>query len=216
MNGAAAPLPAPGPGPGTQHSEPGKVLRFGGGGPGAPGAPGPGADAAARLGIWLFIAPLAMFFLSIVSAYLVRSGIAGGFGSFPLPRIVWFNTAVLLTSGAAAETARRTSRGARRWLAAALLLGLVFLAGQLAAWRQLMTQGIGVGTTPFGSYFYLMTGAHALHLLGGLIALTAAAAWPAAGPAADRRGRVVPGAVIYWHFMNAVWIGLLFLLAYWR
>ena len=63
----------------------------------------------------------------------------------------------------------------------------MFLAGQLFAWRQLQATGIGVGTTPFGSYLYLMTGAHALHLVGGLIALAAAAAWPVAGPRASRR-----------------------------
>lgn len=187
------------------------MRRFGGGGgPAAPGAVE--ARPAAALGVWLLLAPLLMFFLSLVSAFLVRRGIAGGWGSFPLPGIVWANTALLLASSVTAELARRRPAGA--WLPLTFALGLVFLGGQVLAWRALQADGIAIGDTPFGSYFYLMTGAHAAHLLGGLVALAAALAWPrGATPAAARRPRVLSGSVVYWHFLTAVWLGLVLLLA---
>jgi cytochrome c oxidase subunit 3 len=192
----------------------------GGGRSGGGGHTGSGNEAGvtvrtASLGIKLLLAPLLMFFLSIVSAFLVRRGIAPGWGSFALPAIVWANTAVLVASSFTAQRARRPGREAA-FLTITFALGLVFLGGQIAAWRTLFADGIDLGATPYGSFFYLLTGAHAAHLLGGLVALGAALGWPREGRLAPRRGNVVSASVIYWHFLTVVWLGLVLLLAYWR
>ena len=85
------------------------------------------------------------------------------------------------------------------WLLGSLVLGLVFLAGQLVAWRQLSSDGLGLGSTPHASFFYMLSAIHGLHLLGGLGALVRVAV-------KDTAWRV---AANYWHFMGVVWIYVL-------
>jgi cytochrome c oxidase subunit 3 len=101
------------------------------------------------------------------------------------------------------------------------LLGIGFLASQLMAWRQLAAQGIYVASHPHSSFFYLLTGAHALHLVGGLLAL--AFLWIRSRrvqflePALVTRRQATADAVtIYWHFMDGLWIYLFLLLFLWR
>jgi len=204
---------------GSADTRPGLVLRFGGGSGGGTGGgvrrreiPGE----LAKLGILIAIAPLAMFFFALVSAYVVRQGIAPGWGAFPLPRILWLNSAVLLASSLTLEAARRLPARRGLWLWATLGLGIAFLGGQITAWTQLQASGVTVGLTPYGSYLYLLTGAHAIHLAGGLLALLAAALWPAEKTLGTTREVVFRTSAIYWHFMTIVWIGLFLLLAFWR
>jgi cytochrome c oxidase subunit 3 len=101
------------------------------------------------------------------------------------------------------------------WLTVTLVLGIVFLAGQLMAWRQLSEQGIYLSSNPHSSFFYLLTGLHGLHLLGGVLALSwlAVRTWRSFGvPAA----RFVEVTALYWHFMGVLWVYLLMLLFVWR
>jgi cytochrome c oxidase subunit III len=100
------------------------------------------------------------------------------------------------------------------------ILGLAFLGSQLIAWRQLASQGIYVSTHPHSSFFYLLTGAHAVHIAGGLLALTIL--WLRSRPKLDKPGlaatrQATADAVsIYWHFMDGLWIYLFLLLFLWR
>jgi cytochrome c oxidase subunit 3 len=90
-------------------------------------------------------------------------------------------------------------------------LGIAFLVGQVVAWKQLATQGIYLATNPASSFFYIFTGAHALHLIGGVGALIYVACRNF-----DRANvtRTVAAEVAsyYWHFMDALWLFLLALL----
>jgi cytochrome c oxidase subunit 3 len=108
------------------------------------------------------------------------------------------------------------SGGDRPWLAATLGLGVLFVAGQLWAWRELAGRGVGLSTTPYSSFFYLLTGAHAVHLACGLLGLTAAAMWPDQGFGRLPRAVAIRLAAIYWHFMGLLWLGLFLLLLLWR
>ena len=280
--------------PGEAREEP--LVYGGGGGGSARGRDGNAARPSmlAAVGMWIALAPLLMFFLALTSAYIVRQGLGEGWGAFPVPRILWLNTVVLLVSSGCIEAARRAEarravavvraetgpagttaedrtvaelaearragaakraavdsaamkRAAMRWRAqrpakrwgaeepqerwaaepgsalqaslwlwATLALGVFFLAGQLAAWVQLSASGITVAVTPFSSYLYLFTGAHGIHLGGGLLALLAAALWPLRGPLGSKRPRVIAASAIYWHFLTVVWLGLFSLLAFWR
>ena len=90
--------------------------------------------------------------------------------------LMWFNTAVLLVSSGTLEMARKRLglldvAGFRRLWAVTTILGVVFLIGQVVAWRQLLGEGIYLASNPASSFFYIFTGAHALHLLGGVGAL---------------------------------------------
>ncbi|HEY5445990.1 MAG TPA: cytochrome c oxidase subunit 3, partial [Pyrinomonadaceae bacterium] len=100
-----------------------------------------------------------------------------------------------------------------------MLLGLGFLAAQLLAWKQLARQGVYLISNPHSSFFYLLTAVHAVHLIGGLLALIFL--WVRSRFTKELkvtpRGQAVADAVtIYWHFMDALWIYLFLLLFLWR
>ncbi|MCA1591942.1 MAG: cytochrome c oxidase subunit 3, partial [Acidobacteria bacterium] len=109
----------------------------------------------------------------------------------------------------------------KRWLLVTLLLGLGFLASQLMAWRQFVAQGLYIASNPHSSFFYVLTGLHGLHLLGGILALCYLIlfAWrkQRPQPAESVRRHVYTDMVaLYWHFMDALWVFLFLLLFLWR
>lgn len=156
-----------------------------------------------------------MFFMALTSSYIVRRGLGNDWQNFALPRILWVNTVILLASSATLELARKAlSRGQNEafrnlWLLTTGL-GLVFVGGQLAAWRQLHAAGVYLATNPSSSFFYLFTAAHGLHLLGGVIALLYVAfrSWRKSRTTQTIAAEV---AGIYWHFLDGLWVFLLLL-----
>jgi cytochrome c oxidase subunit III len=166
-------------------------------------------------GIAIGIVAVLMFFMALASAFLVRKG-GADWVPVHIPALLWLNTGVLLASSGTLELARkRLTRsdvlGFRRLWLVTTVLGVLFLVGQVAAWRILVKQGIYLASNPASSFFYIFTGAHALHLLGGVAALIYVA----------RRNydtakitRTVAAEVTsyYWHFMDALWLFLLALM----
>ena len=73
-----------------------------------------------------------------------------------------------------------------------------------------------MGTTPYSSFFYLLTAAHAVHLAGGVLALAAGCFWPESGFRNLTRRTAVKVAAIYWHFMGVLWLGLVLWFTVWR
>ncbi len=187
-------------------------------GDGAPSSWGRPAGTTALVGLGAFLGAVTMLFVAFTSAYLARRQ-EPGWPAIATPAILWVNTAVLLASSGTVEGARALLRrgdilGLRRGLAVTAGLGVLFVLGQLLAWRQLAAQGLFLTSNPHSSFFYLLTGVHGLHLLGGLGALgvVLARAW---------RGRYTPheytGITVcatYWHFMDALWL-YLFVLLFW-
>lgn len=180
-------------------------------------------DQILRLGMWMFVGTVTMLFAAFSSAYIVR-GAGTDWRAVTLPSILWLNTAVILVSSASLELGRRQAQGrrwqqARSWVLIALLLGVVFLIGQIAAWRALAAAGVTLPSTPYGSFFYVLTGMHGVHLVAGLI-LLGVAVWrtSAAGdPVRERTAlRVVDAGSILWHFLAGLWIYLLVLLTFFR
>ncbi len=189
----------------------------GNGGFGGGGGDGAAAERMVLVGVWVALAPILMLFLAFASAYVVRRGLGTQWVTVDLPALVWLNTAMLAASSWALQRARgKLQRGedAHRLLVATLGLGILFMLGQVAAWWQLRSTGVGMSGSPHGAFFYLLTGAHAVHLLGGVVALAAAAFWPEAGFKRLRRSAAVRVAAIYWHFMGALWLGLIALLQF--
>jgi cytochrome c oxidase subunit 3 len=169
----------------------------------------------ARLGLLAFMGTVSMLFIGFTSAYIVRRASAD-WRPLRAPGLLWANTALLLASSATLETARRRLRssdlrGAQVFVAATGLLGLLFVAGQVGAWRILGSQGVFLASNPHSSFFYMLTGIHAIHLLGGLIWFTAVAVrmrQMAYAPGTDALGLVA----LFWHFLSALWVYLLYLL----
>ncbi len=166
-------------------------------------------------GMALGIVSILMFFMALASAFLVRRG-HGVWIPVHVPTLMWINTVVLLTSSATLEMARhRLAQGRLQayrnlWLVTTAL-GMGFLLGQIMAWRQLVAEGIYLASNPASSFFYIFTGAHALHLFGGVAALVYIAKRNF-DQAQVTRSVAAEVASYYWHFMDALWLFLLALL----
>jgi cytochrome c oxidase subunit 3 len=173
----------------------------------------------AKTGIWVAFAAITMSFAALTSALVVRQGSALDWHHITLPPILYVNTLVLLASSLTLELARRRLAYARvfesqsaepmRWLAMTLSLGLLFVAGQYVAWLQLKSEGLYLATNPSSSFFYVFTGVHAVHVLGGLCGL--AYVISKLRRSVLRRTTFVAAAQ-YWHFMDVLWLYLLFVL----
>ncbi len=141
-----------------------------------------------------------------------------------MPRILLLSTALILLSSVTIEAARRKWKEAvnnhRRWLLVTLVLGAGFLVSQVLAWRQLVRQGVYVATNPHSSFFYLLTAAHGVHLLGGLLALAYLSLRrqpPRENELAVAKSQAGADAVtLYWHFMDFLWLYLFVLLFFVR
>jgi len=170
-----------------------------------------------RTGMWLALAGIVMLFAAFTSALVVRKGIGEGWGTTPIPRILGLNTLVLILSSGTLELSRRalTRRFASSfaaWLYGTTALGLLFLAGQLAAWRELAARGFYLATNTSASFLYVLTAAHGVHLAGGILALAYLAIRAPAIAAGRQRRTAVDVAALYWHFMDGLWIYILLLL----
>jgi len=171
-----------------------------------------------QMGMWVFLATISMLFAAFTSAYIIRR-VAADWVPIALPRILWLNTAILLGSSIFVELARKAVGGdewssAKRWLRTATLIGLAFLGGQMMAWRILVAAGVFVPTSPHSSFFYIFTGVHGLHLLGGLLLLlwtTRRIGGPRPPVKVDAR-RWLDLAATYWHFLGGLWVFLLLVL----
>ncbi|NRP70059.1 putative cytochrome c oxidase subunit 3 [Ensifer psoraleae] len=174
---------------------------------------------AAKIGLGVFLAVVGALFTLFISAYFMRMA-SSDWSPMPLPRFLWINTGVLVLSSvtlhwAKVEAERRNDEAARTSLLVALAAGLAFLVGQLFAWRALSSAGYLLSGNPANSFFYMITGMHGLHIVGGLAALgrVALRTWDAP---IDRRTRLAIGlCATYWHFMLAVWVVLFALFSGW-
>ena len=170
-----------------------------------------------RTGMWMALVAIVMLFAAFTSAMVVRKGASSDWTAIALPRILYFNTLLLLASSLAFEFSRRAldagrARDFKLWLNVTTILGIAFIGGQLIAWRELASHGVYLSTNPSSSFFYLLTAAHGLHLLGGVGALFYLV-WKAPKLAVGLKKRVaVDVTAIYWHFMDGLWIYLLLLL----
>jgi cytochrome c oxidase subunit III len=166
-------------------------------------------------GMALGIVSILMLFMALASAFLVRRG-SGDWIPVHIPTLMWINTVVLLLSSATLELARhrlakgRLSSYRNLWLVTTAL-GVGFLVGQIVAWRQLVAAGIYLASNPASSFFYIFTGAHALHLFGGVAALIYVARRNF-DQAQVTRSVAAEVTSYYWHFMDALWLFLLALL----
>jgi cytochrome c oxidase subunit 3 len=90
----------------------------------------------------------------------------------------------------------------------AIVLGTIFIGGQAYEWFNLMDEGLNAGSTTYGSTFYIMTGFHGAHVIAGLLML--ALAWTRGywGDFTPRRHLFVDASMLYWHFVDVVWVFL--------
>jgi cytochrome c oxidase subunit III len=182
--------------------------------------------AATQTGIWVCICAIFMCFAAFVSALVVREASAD-WQRLVLPRVLYFNTLVLLASSYTLGVCCRRFRTAVRqgksdgqiqssdtlpWLYVTIFLGSIFIVGQWLAWRALAANGLFLATNPSSSFFYVLTAMHGLHVLGGMAGLVYAARRLARG-VPSMQASALGGASTYWHFMGVLWVFLFLVMA---
>jgi len=162
-------------------------------------------------GMLIALGGIVMFFAALASALVVRKGLSAvAWQTVEVPRILWLNTLILLGSSFTLARSRRDfhaqdEAGFRHWWGVTTILGLFFVAGQILAWRQLAAAGVFLATNASSSFFYVLTAAHGIHLLGGIAAMLAVAFRRSRRLA---RGTAVEVVSIYWHFLDVLWLYL--------
>ncbi|MCO6475543.1 MAG: cytochrome c oxidase subunit 3 [Phaeodactylibacter sp.] len=168
-----------------------------------------------KFALLIACASILMMFAAFTSAYIVRQA-AGNWLEFRLPDLFYLNTGVILLSSLSLHSSylafkRGKTLMYRLFLVGALILGLAFLVLQYQGWQALTAIGVELTTNPSGSFVYVISGVHAAHILGGIAALLVAilhafALQHRVTPARKLRFELT---LIYWHFVDLLWVYLL-------
>lgn len=173
----------------------------------------------------IVLATVTMTFGAMITVFIGRSGASLFWGHIQIPKVLWATSTILLASSVVLEAARRRlqahdQHGFFRLTAWATGLGVLFLAGQVTAWFQILHSGIVLARNPHSWFIFLFTGLHGVHILvglAGLVYLLTRTRVPASGPKYQMTTRVVAkGVSVFWHYLDFLWIVLFLLLLTWR
>lgn len=175
---------------------------------------------------WFLLIVVMMTFGGLSAAYVVTAtNKALEWHPFDLPIQVWISTIIILISSFVyhrGKTALESfdQQRAKTWLTATAVLGATFISSQLLAWLELRSQGFYFSGNPYAGFFYILTAIHAIHVLGGVIALGSVVIGTWNEIYSDERWERLQslGQVVgwYWHFMGGVWLVLFILLGFWK
>lgn len=167
-----------------------------------------------------------MTFGGLMGAYVVvATNRALEWRPFDLPLQIWFSTILILACSVTYEfgqvsITRRDIAGTRKWMSATTVLGAVFIASQMLVWLILANKGLYMRGNPYAGFFYILTAIHAVHVIGGIVALGAVLlrSWHPANSDAEQAYRTSLSRSVgwYWHFMGGLWIVLFILLGFWK
>lgn len=174
-----------------------------------------------KLGMWLFLGSECLLFGGLISTYMLYRGrVSQG----PTPSQVFdipftsVSSFVLLMSSltmvlAVSSAAKKDDRGTALWLTVTALLGATFVGGQVYEFTAFKSEGLGFGTSLFGSSFYALTGFHGVHVTVGIIMLMAMVGIVQRGEFPGSKAETIEMIGLYWHFVDIVWI-VIFTLIY--
>ncbi len=170
------------------------------------------------LGLWVACGSIMMMFAAFTSAYVVRHA-AGNWLEFPLPGVFYANTAVIILSSITLHRSFNAFKTGNERMYKILLLitfflGLTFIVLQYQGWMELAQMGVMLDGNPSGSFVYVISGIHAAHVLGGLAALGIALmhAYTLKYEVTPKRKVRFTLTLTYWHFVDFLWVYLLFFL----
>lgn len=175
---------------------------------------------------WFLLLVVLMTFGGLMGAYVVvmTNGVAE-WRPFELPIQVWISTGLIIVSSAVYHMAQlavfaNDHQKLRRFLVATTVLGAAFIASQIIVWLELVNRGYYMSGNPYAGFFYIITGIHAVHVLGGVIALGAimlrTASQTEHGPELEYRRNLSRAVGWYWHFIGILWIILFVMLGFWK
>jgi len=167
-----------------------------------------------------------MTFGGLIAAYVVIATNGGAeWRPFDLPKPVWVSTFLILLSSVTYHISKLAiDRGdqprAKNFLVATTVLGAAFISSQILAWFALVQRGLYMSGNPYAGFFYILTAVHAVHVLGGIMALGVIVlkTWGETESATllERRRELAQTVGWYWHFIGGLWVVLFVLLGFWR
>lgn len=167
-----------------------------------------------KFALWAAMASVTMMFGAFTSAYIVKQA-AGNWLEYSLPPVFYLSTIVLLLSSFTLHSSFTAFKSGgeqkyKTFLVASLGLGIMFVVMQYMGWTELFKIGVDLKGNVSGSFFYLLSGIHALHVLGGIAAMTVAVihAWSLKFNVTQKRINRFDLVVNYWHFVDFLWIYL--------
>jgi cytochrome c oxidase subunit 3 len=186
---------------------------------------GSGVPGAGLLAMRFLLVSISMLFLTIGVVYHERAKAPAHWQHIHVPPLLWLSTALILASTWTLELARaaferKNSLRYARWLELTAAIGVAFLGTQVFALRELAGQGIYLRNNPHSSLFYVLTGVHGLHLLGGIAALVFLLIKASVRPEVvlfdfKRQRNRAAAAALYWHFLAGIWLCLFLALLLW-
>jgi len=165
-----------------------------------------------KFALWLFIASVVMIFASLTSAYIVRQS-DGNWMLFDLPDLFWITSVIIMVSSGTMHWAYLMAKkddlqGTKIAISITMVLGLAFLVGQFMAWGELVKRNVYFVGNPSGSFVYVISGLHGMHIIGGivflLIVLVAAFRYKVHAKSLSQ----IEMCATYWHFLDVLWLYL--------
>lgn len=165
-----------------------------------------------KFALWLFMISVAMIFAALTSAYIVRAG-EGNWLEFKIPNGFYYSTAIILISSATMQwafySAKRDNLGVLKTaLALTIILGMAFLAGQWISWSELVASDIYFVGNPSGSFVYVFSGVHALHIVSAIIFAVVTLVYTFLSRVHSRSMLKMELCATYWHFLDGIWLYL--------
>jgi cytochrome c oxidase subunit III len=170
-----------------------------------------------KFALWLFLVTVVMIFAALTSAYIVRQA-EGNWLEYELPEIFWVTSGIVILSSIALQFAYYAAKkdnflGLRIGMVLTVLLGIGFLVGQWYSWVALVDREVFFVGNPAGSFLYVFTGLHAVHLISGVIFLIIVLISTFRYKVHSQALNTLEMATTYWHFLGGLWLYLfLFLL----
>ncbi len=165
-----------------------------------------------KFALWLFIMSVVMIFASLTSAYIVRQA-EGNWFFFDLPQLFWINTAIILVSSITMHwaylSAKRDSlESVKIATVITAILGISFLVGQYLAWGALVSSKVHLVGNPSGSFVYVISGLHGLHIVGGVVFLLIILNSTFKYKVHSKNLNQIEMCATYWHFLGGLWLYL--------
>ncbi|UZD22352.1 cytochrome c oxidase subunit 3 [Algoriphagus halophytocola] len=165
-----------------------------------------------KFALWLFLVTVVMIFAALTSAYIVRQS-EGNWLEYDLPSIFWYTSGIVILSSVCLQVAYAAAKkdnlaGLRLGITLAVVLGIAFLVGQWYSWVALVDRNVFFVGNPAGSFLYVFTGLHAVHLISGVIFLIIVLISTFRYKVHSQSMDTLEMATTYWHFLAALWLYL--------
>ena len=161
---------------------------------------------------WIFIISISMIFVSLISAYIVKKGEPGGL-IINLPNMFIYSTIVVVLSSLFKQIAYFSAKKddlnkLNYLLLASILSGVLFLILQYFSWGELVNSGVYFVGHPDGSFIYILSGVHAIHLISGLIFIFVVYVFSIKFKIHSKTLNLIEMSTTYWHFLTFLWVYL--------